>query len=440
MSNLFSAQSKSAPLAERMRPRNLDEMVGQPHLIGEGKALRKLIESEELRSLILWGPPGTGKTTLGHIIAENYQTNFLHFSAAVSGTSQIKKCMASSKEKFDSYQDRDLIFIDEIHRFNKAQQDIFLPYVEEGSVILIGATTENPSLELNSPLLSRSRVFTFEPLETEDIKVIIKRALVDEKRGLGQSGAELTLEAEDYIAQISDGDARQALNLLELSFEICEDSQINLAAVKEAAQKKLPRYDKKGEEYYNLISALHKSLRNSDPQATLYWLARMLEGGADPLYIARRLIRAASEDIGLADPAALGIALDAKNAVEAIGLPECDLALAEAALYLACAPKSNSIYKAYGEVKKEVKNKRNPPVPLHLRNAPTKLMKDMGYSEGYKYAHHFKGGVADMECLPKQLRGKKYYRPKNIGYEKKIEKRLNYWKRMKEKQRREGKQ
>lgn len=440
MSNLFSAHPKSAPLAERMRPHNLDEMVGQPHLIGEGKALRKLIESEELRSLILWGPPGTGKTTLGYIIAENYQTNFIHFSAAVSGTKDIKKSLASSKEKFDSYQDRDLIFIDEIHRFNKAQQDIFLPYVEEGSVILIGATTENPSLELNSPLLSRSRVFAFKPLEIEDIKTIIRRALADEKRGLGESGVELTSEAEDYIAQISDGDARQALNLLELSFEICEHTQINKAIVKEAAQKRLPPYDKKGEEYYNLISALHKSLRNSDPQATVYWLARMLEGGADPLYIARRLIRAASEDIGLADPAALGIALDAKDAVEAIGLPECNLALAQAALYLACAPKSNSIYKAYREAKKEVKNKRNPPVPLHLRNAPTKLMKDMGYSKGYEYAHHYKGGVANMECLPKQLSGRKYYRPKDIGYEKKIQKRLAYWKRMKEKQRREEKQ
>lgn len=435
MGNLFSTKSKSAPLAERMRPQSLNEMVGQPHLIGKGKALRTLIEESELRSLVFWGPPGSGKTTLGWIIAANYKANFVHFSAAVAGTQDIKKSMARSKEKFDSYRDRDLIFIDEIHRFNKAQQDIFLPYVEEGSIILIGATTENPSLELNSPLLSRSRVFTFEPLKIEDIKILLRRTLADEKRGLGASGLKLDTEAEEFIAQISDGDARQALNLLELSFEICEDAQIDLATVKEGAQKKLPRYDKKGEEWYNLISALHKSVRNSDSHASLYWLARMLEGGADPLYIARRLIRAASEDIGLADPTALRVALDAKDAVEAIGMPECNLALAEATLYLATAPKSNSLYKAYKRSKEEVKEKRNPPVPLHLRNAPTKLMREMGYSEGYKYAHNFEGGVADMECLPGKLLGKKYYRPKEIGYEREIKKRLKYWRRMKEKQR-----
>lgn len=436
MGNLFSTTSRSKPLAERMRPQSLDEMVGQPHLIGQGKPLRTLIDGEEPGSLIFWGPPGTGKTTLGHIIATNYHANFIHFSAAICGTKEIKKSMARSKEKFESYRDRDLIFIDEIHRFNKAQQDIFLPYVEEGSIILIGATTENPSLELNSPLLSRTRVFTFKPLGIEDIKTLLKRALASEKKGLGQSDVELTSGAEDYIAQISDGDARQALNLLELSFEINKDSKISLDTVREAAQKRLARYDKDGEEHYNLISALHKSVRNSDPHASLYWLARMLEGGADPLYIARRLIRAACEDIGLADPRALRVCLDAKDAVEAIGLPECNLALAEATLYLACAPKSNSVYKAYRKAKEEVKEKRNPPVPLQLRNAPTKLMRDMGYGKGYKYAHHLEKKVADMECLPKELSGKKYYRPKEIGYEQKIVKRLKYWKKVKEKQRR----
>lgn len=430
MSTLFAKSSDSAPLAERMRPRTLAEFVGQEELVGEGKALRVMIDRGELRSLIFWGPPGSGKTTLGYIIARRIEAEFVAFSAALSGIKEIRQAMETSQKKFRSYRSRDVIFIDEIHRFNKAQQDVFLPFLEEGSIVLIGATTENPSLELKAPLLSRSQVFVLEPLSEEEIKVVLRQALADEERGLGKRDLQLEPEGEEFIAQVCDGDARRALNILELAADLAQDRRIDLAIVQEAAQRKLPRYDKRGEEYYNLISALHKSVRNSDPDATLYWLARMLEGGADPLYIARRLIRAAAEDIGCADPRALRVALDAKEAFEALGPPEGELALAEAAVYLATAPKSNSVYKAYDAAMEDVEKTRNEPVPLHLRNPVTKLMKDVGYGKGYQYAHSVEGGVARMECLPPNLRDRKYYRPRDSGYEAEIAERLRRWERL----------
>jgi len=427
MGNLFAEEARQ-PLAERMRPRTLEEFVGQEKLVGPGRALRQLIESGELRSLILWGPPGSGKTTLGWIIANRIKGNFLAFSAAVSGIKEIRRAMEESRRKFRSYGSRDVIFIDEIHRFNKAQQDVFLPFLEEGSVVLVGATTENPSLELVTPLLSRSQVFVLEPLGAEEIKLILKNALEDEERGLG--GVELAPEAAEFIAQVCDGDARRALNILELAADLAPDEKIGLDHVQEAAQRKLARFDKQGEEFYNLISALHKSVRNSDPDAALYWLARMLAGGADPLYIARRLIRMATEDIGLADPGALQVAVSAKAAFEAVGPPEGELALAEATVYLATAPKSNSVYKAYDAALEDVERTRNEPVPLHLRNPVTKLMKEVGYGEGYQYAHNVEGGVAKMECLPENLKGRRYYQPKDAGYEAEVAARLKQWEKL----------
>ena len=427
MGNLF-AEGARQPLAERLRPRTLEEFVGQEKLVGPGRALRQLIESGELRSLILWGPPGSGKTTLGWIIANRIKGNFLAFSAAVSGIKEIRRAMEESRRKFRSYGSRDVIFIDEIHRFNKAQQDVFLPFLEEGSVVLVGATTENPSLELVTPLLSRSQVFVLEPLGAEEIKLILKNALEDEERGLG--GVELAPEAAEFIAQVCDGDARRALNILELAADLAPDEKIGLDHVQEAAQRKLARFDKQGEEFYNLISALHKSVRNSDPDAALYWLARMLAGGADPLYIARRLIRMATEDIGLADPGALQVAVSAKAAFEAVGPPEGELALAEATVYLAAAPKSNSVYKAYDAALEDVERTRNEPVPLHLRNPVTKLMKEVGYGEGYQYAHNVEGGVAKMECLPENLKGRRYYQPKDAGYEAEVAARLKQWEKL----------
>ena len=429
MGNLFAEQARR-PLAERMRPRTLEEFVGQEKLVGPGRALRQLIESGELRSLILWGPPGTGKTTLGWIIAHRIKGNFLAFSAAVSGIKEIRRAMEESRKKFRSYGSRDVIFIDEVHRFNKAQQDVFLPFLEEGSVVLVGATTENPSLELVTPLLSRSQVFVLEPLSAEEIRLILKNALEDGERGLG--GVGLDPEAAEFIAQVCDGDARRALNILELAADLAPDKNIGLDLAQEAAQKRLTRFDKRGEEFYNLISALHKSVRNSDPDAALYWLVRMLAGGADPLYIARRLIRMATEDIGLADPGALQVAMSAKAAFEALGPPEGELALAEAAVYLATAPKSNSVYRAYDAVLEDVERTRNEPVPLHLRNPVTKLMKEIGYGEGYQYAHNVEGGVAKMECLPPNLTGRRYYRPKDAGYEAEVAERLKQWARLRE--------
>ena len=438
MGDLFTREASSreperAPLAERMRPSTLDEFVGQEHLVGEGKPLRRMIEEGRVRSLILWGPPGTGKTTLGRIIARAYGAEFLHFSAVRASIKEIQQAMERSRAKFKAYGKRDLIFVDELHRFNKAQQAVFLPYVEEGSVILIGATTENPSFEVISPLLSRSQVFVLKPLQLEEIKVILHRALKDPERGLGDRRLSLQPDAEEFIAQACDGDARRALNLLELAADLCEGPEITLADAQNALQRKTPLYDKAGEEHFNLISAFHKSIRNSEPDAALYWLARMLAAGEDPLYIARRIVRAASEDIGLADPQALPIAIAAKDAYEFMGSPEGELALAEATVYLALAPKSNALYKAFDEAQTDVERTRHEPVPMHLRNPVTKLMKELGYGRGYEYAHRHEEGIAPMSCMPEDLRDRAYYHPTDRGFERQLKERLERWQALREK-------
>ncbi len=427
MGQLFDQDKKKAPLAERLRPRTLREFVGQEHIVGTGKPLRRMIESDQVRSLVLWGPPGTGKTTLGHIIAHTFEADFHHFSATRSSIKDIQTVMERSRKKFKSYGTRDLIFVDELHRFNKAQQAAFLPYVEEGSVILIGATTENPSFEIINPLLSRSQVFVLKPLTQPEIKTILKQALTDRERGLGERRVTLAPEAENFIAEVCDGDARRALNLLELSADLSSKEAITLETVQEAFQRKTPQYDKAGEEHYNTISALHKAVRNSEPDATLYWLARMLAAGDDPLYIARRLIRMAVEDIGLADPHALELAIAAKDAYDFLGSPEGELALAEVAVYLATAPKSNSIYKAFGQAHEDVEKTRNEPVPLHIRNAVTRLMKELDYSKGYQYAHNYEDAITDMSCMPDNLKDRVYYRPTGRGFEAEIKRRLERW-------------
>jgi len=427
MGQLFAQEKKKAPLAERLRPRTLDEFVGQEHIVGSGKPLRKMIEQDQVRSLVLWGPPGTGKTTLGQIIAHAFQADFHHFSATRSSIKDIQAVMEHSRKKFKSYGTRDLIFVDELHRFNKAQQAAFLPYVEEGSVILIGATTENPSFEIINPLLSRSQVFVLQPLAQPAIKTIVKRALTDKERGLGERGIKLIPAAEDFIAEVCDGDARRALNLLELAADLSQEETITLETVQEAFQRKTPQYDKSGEEHYNTISALHKAVRNSEPDATLYWLARMLAAGDNPLYIARRLIRMAVEDIGLADPHALELAIAAKDAYDFLGSPEGELALAEVAVYLATAPKSNAIYQAFGQAREDVENTRNEPVPLHIRNAITQLMKELDYAKGYQYAHNYEEAITDMSCMPDNLKDRVYYRPTGRGFEAEIQRRLERW-------------
>jgi len=423
-----------APLAERMRPRSLDEFVGQQHLLGPGKPLRVQIERDDASSMIFWGPPGVGKTTLAKIIAETTRATFIQFSAVLSGIKEIKQVMADA-EKAAHFGSRTILFIDEIHRFNKAQQDAFLPYVEHGTIRLIGATTENPSFEIISALLSRCRVYTLRALTEDEIVTLLTRALGDKERGLGS----MQIAAEDAalrtLASYSSGDARNALNALEISAKLAvarNQATITPEIAAEALQQRTLLYDKQGEEHYNLISALHKSVRNSDVDASLYWLGRMLQAGEDPMYVARRVVRMAVEDIGLAAPEALNLTLSARDAIHFLGSPEGDLALAQAVAYLALAPKSNALYTGYNEVLADIENTRADPVPLHLRNAPTGLMKSFGYGKGYQYAHDEEDKVADMECLPESLKGRHYYHPTAEGREKLLAQRMEEIRRIRE--------
>ena len=414
------------PLAARLRPRTLEEFAGQKHLLGEGKVLRKLIESDRIGSMIFWGPPGVGKTTLARIIAGRTKAAFIDFSAVTSGVKEIKQVMEQA-ERNRVYGEKTILFVDEIHRFNKAQQDAFLPFVERGSVILIGATTENPSFEVNGALLSRCKVFVLQPLKTEELCGLLRRALADE-RGFGGQNVEIGDDLVEAIAAFANGDARSALSTLEMAVlngETDGDRTIvTRETIEQCTSKKSLLYDKKGEEHYNLISALHKSMRNSDPDAAVYWLARMLEAGEDPLYVARRVTRFASEDVGLADPRALEIAVAAYQACHFIGMPECSVHLTEAVVYLSMAPKSNALYTAYESAKKDALTMLAEPVPLVIRNAPTKLMKELEYGKGYRYAHDYADKLTDMQCLPDSLEGREYYRPTEEGVEAKIAARL----------------
>ncbi len=420
---------RTAPLAERMRPRTLDELIGQEALVGRGRPLREAIEHDRLRSIILWGPPGTGKTTLARVIASVTRAHFIAFSAVLSGIKEIREVMAEAEQARRRSGRRTILFIDEIHRFNRAQQDAFLPRVESGDIVLIGATTENPSFEVNSALLSRSKVHVLTPLTPQAIVTILRGALEDRERGLGGTGVTATDDALTGIARYANGDARIALNMLEAAANVAGDRPIDAPIIADLAQNRSLLYDKTGEEHYNLISALHKSMRNSDPDASVYWLARMIESGEDPLYIARRLVRFASEDVGNADPQALAIAVAAKDAVHFMGMPEGNTALAQAAIYLATAPKSNAVYRAYGDAADAAAKEVAEPVPLHLRNAPTRLMKELNYGKNYRYAHAEPEGVSDMECLPPAQQGRRFYEPTDRGFEQEVRRRLEEWRR-----------
>jgi len=427
------------PLAERVRPQTLEEFVGQSHLLAENSLLRRAIEEDRLFSMIFWGPPGSGKTTMAHVIAHETKGNFTSFSAVLSGVKEIRKVVDEAKRQWHNHQKKTILFVDEIHRFNKVQQDAFLPHVENGLITLIGATTENPSFEVIAPLLSRSRVMVLKSLSDSELALIMNRAVNDRARGLGALALEFEPDAMEYIIWSADGDARVALNNLEAAAFLIRaggisERKITRDLVKVALRKKFLQYDKQGEEHYNLISAFHKSLRGSDPDAALYWLGRMLTAGEDPLYIARRMVRFASEDVGNADPRALSIALCAMQAFQFIGLPEGELALAQAAVYLATAPKSNALYAGYGKVKRTIKETGALPVPLHIRNATTRLMGDLGYGRGYKYAHDSEDGYVSQEYLPERLksRGGAFYIPTNRGYEKIIKERIEHWHRIRE--------
>jgi putative ATPase len=422
-----------APLAELMRPQTLDQVVGLDEILGTGKFLRNAIETDRIPSIIFWGPPGSGKTTLARIIAQMTRSNFVPFSAVSAGIKEIKQIMEEARHAKESRGVRTILFIDEIHRFNRAQQDAFLPYVESGDIILIGATTENPSFEVNSALLSRCKVIVLPTLEHQSILSILERASSSEP--VQKSGIQVTPEAMSFIASIAGGDARQALNSLQMIVEtaLLADNPVDLARAKTILHQRSLLYDKSGEQHYNIISALHKSIRNGDADASVYWLARMLEGGEDPLYVARRLVRAAAEDIGLAEPDALRLAVAAKEAVHFIGMPEASVVLAELVVYLAQAPKSNSVYLAYENARHEVREGDNPPVPLNIRNAPTPLMKQLGYGKGYDYAHDYEEQTAPMNCLPDSLLERRFYEPKLVGREKEMAERLEHLRALREK-------
>ena len=430
------ASAASKPLADRMRPKSLDEFIGQSHVLGKGGLVRKAIEKDRIFSMILWGPPGCGKTTLARLVANETGSYFVHFSAVLSGVKEIRSVIEDARNQQKLYQKSTILFVDEIHRFNKAQQDAFLHHVETGLITLIGATTENPSFEVISPLLSRCRVIILNALSSDNIAEIIDRALNDKKNGLGNINLSFGRDALAYLIHIAEGDARVALNSLELAVSLLipekgKTRHITLQDLENALQEKALIYDKSGEEHFNLISAFHKSLRGSDPDAAIYWLERMLLSGENPLYVARRMVRFASEDVGNADPYALGVALNAMEAFKFLGHPEGELALTQAAVYLATAPKSNSIYTSSKMVKKEIKSSGSQPVPLHIRNAPTRLMKEIGYGKDYKYAHDYKEGFIPQDYLPEKLQGKFFYFPTDRGYEKIIKQRLEKWRRLK---------
>jgi putative ATPase len=421
----------SGPLADRMRPRTLDDVVGQEHLLGPGRVLRRAIERGEMHSMILWGPPGSGKTTLASLMAHVVGARFVAFSAVLSGVKEIRQVVAEAETERARRRQRTILFVDEIHRFNRAQQDAFLPHVEKGTIVLVGATTENPSFEVNSALLSRCRVYVLQALTEDHLVAIMRRALADRERGLGEQDTDVDEAALRLIARLASGDARSALNILDLAVQMAAPAgdrhTVSEAMIREAAQRRTLLYDKSGEEHYNLISALHKSLRDSDADAALYWMTRMLDSGEDALYVARRLVRFASEDIGNADPQALALTLAAKDAYDFLGSPEGELALAQATLYLALAPKSNAAYVAYNEARADVQERPAEPVPLHIRNAPTNLMKDLGYGRGYQYAHDAPDAQVDQEHLPEALRGRRYYRPVERGLEIELGRRLAEW-------------